>query len=201
LPSRHLIERLGSALYVPALYPCLLTPEALPVVANADSALQIVIDRQAITDLLYRYSDIVTRGAWDEDASLFVDDAVVEIAAPFRVRLEGADAIRAWRAGTDSLELLFHTTFSPSIRILASDRAYATSQTAEMVRGPAVNGSAGRDAQPMNTVFRSIYYDDIVRLDGAWRFAHRRCRPIYLESGALVGETLAARTTLARYPD
>jgi hypothetical protein len=160
----------------------------------------MTIDRQAITDLLYRYSDIVTRGAWDEDASLFVDHAVVEIAAPFNVRLEGADAIRAWRAGTDALELLLHTTFSPSIRILGSDRAYATSQTAEMVRGPAVNGSAG-DAQTMNTVFRSIYYDDIVKLHGAWRFAHRRCRPIYLESSVLVGETLAARTSLERYPD
>jgi hypothetical protein len=185
---------------VPRLSP-VIEPEGPSVLASEESALQMVIDQQAIADLLYRYSDIVTRGAWDEDASLFVDHAVVAIAAPFSVRLEGADAIRAWRAGTDSLELLFHTTFSPSIRILANDRAYATSQTAEMVRGPAVDGSAGRDAQPVNTFFRSIYYDDIVKLDGAWRFAHRRCRPVYLESGVLVGETLAARATLERYPD
>jgi hypothetical protein len=171
------------------------------VVANNDSTLQLLIDHQAITDLLYRYSDIVARAAWEEDASLFAEDAVVEIAAPFSVRLVGADAIRAWRAGTDSLELLFHTTFSPSIRVLAGDRAYATSQTSEMVRGPAVTESDEPDAQPMNTVFRSIYYDDIVKLDGAWRFAHRRCRPVYVESGALVGATLASRRTLQRFPD
>lgn len=171
------------------------------MVANDDSALQTWIDHQAITDLLYRYSDIVTRGAWDEDASLFTDDAVVEIAAPFSVRLEGADAIRAWRAGTTALELLFHTTFSPAIRVLARDRATATSQTSEIVRGPAADGSGGPDAEPLNTVFRSIYYDDVVKVDGAWRFAHRRCRPIYLESGVVGGLTLAERATLARYPD
>jgi hypothetical protein len=171
------------------------------VVATNDSALQLLIDHQAIMDLLYRYSDIVTRGAWDEDASLFAEDAVVEIAAPFSVRLEGADAIRTWRAGTDSLELLFHTTFSPSIRVLAGDRAYATSQTSEMVRGPAITEPARPDAEPLNTMFRSIYYDDIVKFDGAWRFAHRRCRPVYLESGALVGATLASRGTLERFPD
>jgi hypothetical protein len=166
-----------------------------------DESLQRLIDHQAITELLYRYSDVVTRGAWDEDASLFANDAVIEIAAPFNVRLEGADAIRAWRAGTESLELLFHTTFSPSIRILAGDHAYATSQTVETVRGLTSDGSNRPGEAAMNTVFRSIYYDEIVKQDGAWLFAHRRCRPVYLESGTLAGDTLAARTTLERYPD
>jgi SnoaL-like domain len=166
-------------------------------VAETDnSALQVLIDRQAITDLLYRYSDIVTRAAWDEDEALFVDDAVIEIAAPFDARIEGAEAIRAWRASTGSFEVLFHITFAPSIRHLTSDRAQVTSQSLEMVRGP-----AAAESEPLNSAFRSIYYDDIVKRDAAWQFARRRCRPIYVEPGAVAGQTLAVRATLKRFPD
>jgi hypothetical protein len=184
------------AVYGQTQYPPSGTRRHNTVAAMDDSALQAAIDRQSIADLLYRYSDIVTRGAWDEDVALFVDDAVVEIASPFDTRIEGQAAILEWRAGTASCELLFHITFSPSIRLLSSDRAQATSQTLEMVRGP-----AAAQSEPLNSVFRSIYYDDIVKLDEAWRFARRRCRPIYLEAGAVTGHTLAARTTLERFPD
>jgi len=154
------------------------------------------IDRQAIEDLLYRYSDIVTRGAWDEDESLFVPDAVLEIASPFDTRVEGAEAIRQYRAGTASFEFLIHTTFAPVIRLLAHDRAQATSQTHEMVRSLA--GDATADGQPaaLNAEFFSVYYDEILRINGDWRFAHRRCIPIYAESGALMGQALATRSSL-----
>src|SRR5690349_10620186 len=122
-------------------------------------------DHQAIVELLYRYSDIVTRGAWAEDAELFTAGAVVEIASPFDVKIAGADAICAWRAGSASLEFLMHTTFSPTVRFLDADRATATSQTREMVRGQ--SPAADPDAHALNTVFYSVYYDDIVNADGA----------------------------------
>ena len=136
-------------------------------------------------------SDKSSNGRWADH------QAVVEIASPFDVKIEGADAICAWRAGSALLEFLMHTTFSPTVHFRDVDRATATSQTREMVRGPA--RVAGPDAHALNTVFYSVYYDDIVSANGAWRFARRRCRPIYLESGGLLGETLAPRSSLEQF--
>jgi hypothetical protein len=50
----------------------------------------------------------------------------------------------------------------------------------------------------MNFVFYSVYFDKLVKIDGAWRFAHRACQPIYLESGGLTGQVCVPRSTLAR---
>jgi hypothetical protein len=155
-----------------------------------DADLQGWLDKQVITDLLYRYSDIVTRGAWDEDRDLYTPDAVLEIASPFGTRVEGADAIRTFRAGTASFEFLRHTTYSPVVHLTHADHARVTSQTHEMVRNPA------GEREAMNAEFYSVYYDDVVRTDAGWRFAHRRCVPTYLVSGGLDGSTPAPRASL-----
>ena len=115
-----------------------------------ESELRRCIDRQAIEGLLYRYSDIVTRGTWDEDETLFVPAAVLEIASPFDTRVEGGRRSGNTRTGTASFEFLIHTTFSPVIRLLAADRAQATSQTHEMVRGFASDATADGEPAALN---------------------------------------------------
>jgi hypothetical protein len=157
------------------------------------------LDHLAIVDLLYRYSDSVTRGDLDRDEELFTPDAVIEIGAPFAARIEGSEAIARWRQGASAtLELLVHTTYSPVVRLLGPAHAEATSQTREMVRR--ADGGAAAAGQPdaqTSFVFYSVYFDELVNVDGTWRFAHRRCQPIYLESGGLTGQLCVERSALA----
>ena len=155
------------------------------------------MDLVAIEQLLYRYSDVVTRGVWAEDQALFVADAVLEIASPFDARVEGVQAILDYRKASARFEFLIHTTYSPAIRLLDPGHAKATSQTREMVRGRAATSDAvTQPATPLNIEFYSVYYDDVVKVDGDWKFAHRRCQPIYMEAGGLSGQALIARPSL-----
>jgi hypothetical protein len=165
--------------------------------ADAGSELQSWTDIVAIEQLLYRYSDVVTRGVWEEDEALFVADAVLEIGSPFDARVEGVEAILDWRRATARFELLIHTTYSPAVRLLDPSHAKATAQTREMVRSRAATSDADEEpAAALNIEFSSVYYDDVVKVDGDWKFAHRRCQPIYMEAGALAGQVLVARSSL-----
>jgi hypothetical protein len=68
-----------------------------------------------------------------------------------------------------------------------------------MVRSaiPAATAASEEDSG-LNVVFYSIYADDIVKVDGDWRFARRVARPIYMETGTLLGQVLTTRSTLAQ---
>ena len=166
-------------------------------VSNASSEPQAGVDLVAIEQLLYRYSDVVTRGAWDEDEALFVADAVLEIGSPFDARVEGVQAILDYRKASARFDFLIHTTYSPAIRLLGTGHAKATSQTREMVRDRAgTSDAAGEPAAGLNIEFYSVYYDDVLKVDGHWKFAHRRCQPIYMEAGGLTGQALTARPSL-----
>jgi hypothetical protein len=147
----------------------------------------MALDHLAIVNLLHRYSDSVTRGDLDHDEELFTPDAVVEIGAPFGQGIEGAPAIRTWRTSASSaFALLIHTTYSEVVDLLGPTLAKATSQTREMVRSAERAGSD--EGAEMNVVFYSTYSDDVVKIDGEWKFAHRVCQPVYLESGGLHGQ-------------
>jgi hypothetical protein len=160
------------------------------------------IDRQAIEDLIHRYSDAVTRADWDQHEAVFAPDAVLEVASPFDFRAEGARAIREQTSvGSARLEFLIQTVDSSVIRLLGPDRAYATSTIHEMGRGmsPAHSGDGADEWR--NWEQYGVYYDDVVKLHGEWKFAHRFCRPIYyLGTDALMGDAVAARSSLARSP-
>ena len=165
----------------------------LPDIATA-------LDEVEIVNLLHRYSDSVTRGDLDRDEELFTPDAVIEIGAPFESRIEGSQAIRQWRIDASvALELLVHTTYSPVVHLLGPTHAEATSQTREMVRsGDAEAAVQGEGDIGVNVVFYSLYCDDLVKVEGEWKFARRVCQPIYMESGGLTGQVCTARAALAR---
>jgi SnoaL-like domain len=61
---------------------------------TAGPADQAWVDRQSIEDLIYRYADCVTRADWDQTEAVFAPNAIVEIAAPYDIKLEGAAEIR-----------------------------------------------------------------------------------------------------------
>jgi hypothetical protein len=43
-----------------------------------------------------------------------------------------------------------------------------------------------------------IYFDDMARIDGDWKFTHRLFVPIYMTGGSVTGDVLTPRTGLAR---
>jgi hypothetical protein len=165
-----------------------------------DADVRAWIDRQAIEDLIHRYSDAVTRADWDQHEAVFAPDAILEVASPFDFRAEGARAIREQTSiGSARLDFLIQTVDSSVIRLSGPDRAHATSTIHEMGRGLAP-GLSGEEADEwLNWEQYGVYYDDIVKLDGEWKFAHRFCQPIYyVGTDALMGEAIAARSALAR---
>jgi hypothetical protein len=154
-------------------------------------------DRLQIIDLLNRYSNTVTTGTLDGDEELFVPEAVIEIGSPYDIRVEGRAAIRTWRRDASAgLELLVHTTYSPEIQFVGTDRAEVTSQTREMARSASRADTADQAGIIMNVVIYSVYHDQRGKSGGNWRFARRTARPVYLERGSLSGEAFASSTFL-----
>jgi hypothetical protein len=43
-----------------------------------------------------------------------------------------------------------------------------------------------------------IYYDDISRIDGSWKFTHRVFVPIYVGRGCVTGDLITGRSALLR---
>jgi hypothetical protein len=75
--------------------------------AVGDAEVREWIDRQAIEDLIHRYSEAVTRADWDQHEAVFAPDAILEVASPFDFRAEGARAIREQTSvGSAKLEFL-----------------------------------------------------------------------------------------------
>jgi hypothetical protein len=160
--------------------------------------LQSWIDQRGIEDLIYRYSDAVTRADWDQLDSVFTEASILEIGSPFDLRYEGVQAIHGLLSGSSQLEFLIQTASSPVIRIVGPGRAQATTTIHEMVRG--LSGAAtglGEAGAPTNIDQYGVYFDDIVKVDGDWKFAHRVFRPIYIESDSLTGSVITARAGLA----
>ena len=73
------------------------------------------IERLAIADLIYRYSDSVTRADWDQTEAVFAPDAVWESPA-LGMRFEGARTFRDFLAETTGNDLLIQTAHPPVIR-------------------------------------------------------------------------------------
>ena len=165
--------------------------------------LQSWIDRLAIQDLIYRYSDSVTRGDWDQNEAVFAADAAFEIImpAPFGIAIEGARAIRDYiSGGSGLLELLIQTASNPVVCLTGPERATATTTIHELVRGMPSGTTANDPDTPMNFEQYGVYYDEIVKIDGEWKFARRSFRSLYMESDGLDGETVAQRATLTHRP-
>jgi len=165
-----------------------------------DGELRRWIDRQAVEDLIHRYSDAITRADWDQHEAVFAPDAVIEVASPFDFRAEGAREIRRQTSeGSARLEFLIHRVDSVVIRFVDPEHAQATSTIHEMGRG-VLPGFSGTDADTaLSWEQYGVYYDDVVKIGGEWKFARRFCQPIYyVGSDPLTGEAIADRSALVR---
>jgi hypothetical protein len=170
--------------------------------ALADTELEVRawLDRLAIQDLIYRYSDAVTRADWGQCEAVFAADAIWEIPA-YGLRYDSAAAFIAMLKGTSTSEVLIQTPHAPVIKLIGPEKAQATTTIHEWSRMVATVNSATLDVrtgQDVNQEEYGVYYDDIGRIDGEWKFTHRRYIPIYNSRGCVTGDVLTPRSGLLR---
>jgi SnoaL-like domain len=157
------------------------------------------MDRLAIQDLIYRYSDAVTRADWDQCLAVFAPDALWE-SPGMGMRFDSPAAFVALLTQTSlTSELLIQTPHAPVIKLTGSDRAGATTTVHEITRGPIVGETSyGEEGADVNFEQYGVYFDDIARIDGDWKFTHRVFVPIYVNSGSATGEVVTPRSQLLR---
>ena len=149
------------------------------------------LDKLAIQETIVRYSDAATRGDWDAFASLWVDDAVWEVGPPVDTRVEGASTIVATaRASVDAEDFLVQMTHGSVVTIRGDGRASATTT---------IHALARREGEHQITNL-GVYYDELIEVDGEWKFTWRLLQPVYSDPSPLPGTVPITRAALARLP-
>jgi hypothetical protein len=156
---------------------------------NRDWGPEEWLAREAVVDLIYRYSDSVTRGDYEQTATVFAPDAVWEL-PEWGLRFETARAFLDYLIdGSASVELLIQTPHSPVVELLGPTRARATTTIHEIVRSAATaDGSDSPDAGETNLDWYGIYHDEAARFGAEWKFTRRVFVPFFTATdGAVVG--------------
>jgi len=143
-------------------------------------------DRAEIEDLMARYLFAMDWNDFDTYADLFTEDGTLEFA---RGAVTGRDNIRAAAKGfkeavagiyTDidgNPAVLRHVLCHSAIRV-EGDRAWHTGMWFEMANdGPRV--ADGSRFTPTVGTF-GIYEDELLRVDGVWKFTYRNIRNEFL---------------------
>jgi ketosteroid isomerase-like protein len=162
-------------------------------VSNIDGTGELAawLDKLAIQEAILTSSDAATRGDWEVFATLWAPDAVWEVGSPVDSRVVGAEEIvRTASGNVDAEDFLFQQTHGSVVTLLGGDRASATTT---------IHALARRTGEHSVTNY-GVYYDDLVKLDGAWKFTRRFLQPIYTDTGALDGEIVVTRAQLKLLP-
>jgi hypothetical protein len=162
--------------------------------AEQEEKLLAWVDRDAIRDLIFRYSDAVTRADYEQMLTVFAPDAIWE-SPLLQMRFESARSFVEFQAeGSTSLEVLIQEPHSPVIELLSRDQARATTTIHEMFIGKAGGASAFGDAgTELNVDQYGIYYDEVAKLEGEWKFTRRFFAPFLIGQGRLGGDVVARR--------
>ena len=157
------------------------------------------IDKFAIQELIYRYSDSINRGDLGATEAVYAPDAIWE-SPLLGLRFESAHEFCEFLArSTAKQDLLVQTPHCPVIHLLGPDAAEATTTIHEFSRGIAAeDGPFGATGAEINFQDYGIYHDEVARLEREWKFTHRVFVPIYLEPGAVTGDLPVQRSTLLK---
>jgi hypothetical protein len=83
------------------------------------------------------------------------------------------------------------------IRLVGSDHAQATTTVHEFMRGTMVSDTGyGQSGEPINLEQDGVYFDEVARLDGKWKFTHRIFAPIDAHAGCVTGDVVTRRADL-----
>ena len=151
-------------------------------------------ERDAIQQLIYRYSDAVTRADYVQMATVFAADAVWE-SPILGMHFETAREFIDFQAnGSTALDVLIQTASNPVIDLLGPDRATATTNIREIIRGAnSQDGPFGPAGNEINVDQYGIYFDEISKLHGAWRFTRRTFVPVLIGQGTIQGDIATNR--------
>jgi SnoaL-like domain len=154
-------------------------------------------DKLAIQELIYRYSDAVTRCDLTAMESVYAPDAVWE-SPLFGLRFESARAFcDHFAESTTTVDLLIQTAQNPVVQLLDHNTARATTTIFELTRGTiAFDGPFGARGDEINFADYGVYYDDVSKSTGRWLFTHRLFVPCYVEQGAARGDLPTMRSSL-----
>lgn len=136
------------------------------------------IDQQAIRALIDRYTDGVNRQDWNAVASTFAETAIWETSGgPFELRFEGREAVIGFlQSALGNFEFMVQSNGAVAIEV-EGERARARVSLTEIARDKSGNG--------MHNI--GIYFDDLAKTDGQWRFVRRAFRCRYSAQPALPG--------------
>lgn len=132
----------------------------------SDAALQALVDKQAIAEVLFTYSRAVDRGDEDLLRACYHADAVEDHGGTFDG--PAADYIAAIGPALRSDRLMTHSVTNVLIE-LDGDRALSECYYLSFARYPAGD-------PPFQTLTLARAIDDFERRDGVWRIARRRLR-------------------------
>ncbi len=143
--------------------------------------LEDLLAREAIRDLMARYTMAGDRLRIDDFVACFTEDAVLEsehVSPDRRFRYEGRAAIRAWQerwragdAGTHGATFVRHHLSTSQIDLAGPDTASARTYWVAWT-------DIGAD-------HAGYYLDSLRKADGEWRIAHRRVRLDWEAPGSL----------------
>jgi hypothetical protein len=103
------------------------------------------------------------------------------------MRFDGATAIRTAVSDlTASADVYLQTPAAVVVTIVDAGNATASSTVREQIRTGADEGM----------LMLGVYDDQLVHIDGAWRFARRTFKLVYMESITMAGSLFTARTDL-----
>ena len=149
------------------------------------------IDVVAIKDLVVRYSDAATRGDWDAFAECWMTDGVWITLPPIDQHVVGIDAILAdVQSSIPTTDFFVQTTHGAVVTLDGPDRARSTTTIHALARKTGV----------FSIENFGVYYDDVVKVDGRWRFARRCLQPVYMDMTEHPGQAPISRADLARLP-
>ena len=115
------------------------------------------------------------------------------------MRFQGARKFRDYLADTTGYDLLIQTAHPAVINLIGTGQAEATTTIHELVRGEVpADSTLGEAGTSVNFEQYGIYYDDVAKLDGEWKFTHRLFVPIYVRPDAVTGQVLTPRFALLR---
>lgn len=155
---------------------------------NSDT-LQATTSRQEIRELLESYHAAVNHRDWELLESVFAKDAVWEAKPPVNLRFEGGVAILdGLKASILRQELLIQTCSGVVVDLKGAANASVRSTLVEL----------GRDATTAKGwTALAFYYDEVIKIDKAWRFMRRTLRLHYASDFPLPGDVFqAARQSL-----
>ena len=145
------------------------------------------VDRAAICDLIARWSDASTRGAWDEFEALSTPDTRWDQDPPIDKHLVGARAITEdVSTSLPKLDFFLQMPHNPVVDLAGPDRATATT----MIH------AVGRSKDFSFTNY-GIYYDELTKIDGRWKFAARRLVLVYTDPTPHAGTVALSRADIA----